>query len=383
MEHSHHLLQSPFQDIDPGIRDSYPLFKAIYIQREINKQLGIKDPPSFEYALKTKEIRELRRNIKAKGLPNYLRDVAEEKALRIFIPENEFFSFGDKTKRVIKRLARGLDPNTNFGENANRDYSAKDYFNLLLANKKLSYCSQNLLSEIQHGNTNQGPGLGPTNERRAALALSIISDKGFIDGFRILGEAGKPVRMKSDILESEKSNIDYGAHEEAMAVDILVHANSKQHNFYVPIQIKSSGACGYDMTKRYLSFTESEKDKVAKLCPETKKLFSPDFNRDCYRLRVERKILKIALNDRKLVKNTKRDFEPDVVNKLMAMIEYAQDQGEILITEKPYSKYDYVDKVILMIKSGFITPIEPDGRFLRINKNPIVTALIDLVTKLS
>lgn len=150
-----------------------------------------------------------------------------------------------------------------------------------------------------------------------------------------------------------------------MAVDILVELYSKSGNLYFPLQIKSSGSFGYDDAVRYLTFNKDEKQRVSSVVPEAKKYFVQDaLNENKYRLKLKRKVMKIALSNRKLVKNHKKDLDPDIVNKIMTMIEYAHGNGEALLLKHPYQKYSYADKVISMIKNGFLTPIEDFGQEL-------------------
>jgi hypothetical protein len=46
--------------------------------------------------------------------------------------------------------------------------------------------------------------------------------------------------------------------------------------------------------------------------------------------------------------------EPDIANKILTMIEYALNTGHLLALPKPYAKYSYIEKVIMMIKAGFL-----------------------------
>ena len=42
----------------------------------------------------------------------------------------------------------------------------------------------------------------------------------------------------------------------------------------------------------------------------------------------------------------------------MTMIEYSSASGETLILNKPYQQLSYPEKVIMMVKNGFLTPVD-------------------------
>jgi hypothetical protein len=62
----------------------------------------------------------------------------------------------------------------------------------------------------------------------------------------------------------------------------------------------------------------------------------------------------MALNERKIVKISKKDVEPDIANKILTMIEYALDARQLLVLPKPYAKYSNIEKVIMMMRAGFL-----------------------------
>lgn len=329
--------------------------RVISIQRARNNAKGnvSPEPPVFSYAHGIRQIRDLHREIEERKRPSFLRELPVDRSSRIFMQEREYSNLGPKRKKLLARFAARLSTFTSFATGSN--LSAGDYFSMLSSNAKLSDPGRRSLRKLQEGNGNRGPGLGPTNERRAALALAILKDKGLIRDFQICGEAGKPLALRAEAVEKP---IDYTAHEEAMAVDILVQLQSSPNNIYLPLQIKSSGNDGYDQTKRYLTFSRDEKNYLQTKYPQIREYFVEDpYKPSRYRLKFQRKVLKLALNERKIVKSGKKDFEPDIVNKIMAMIEYAQGQGEALLVHRPYQKYSYPEKVLAMIKAGFLKPI--------------------------
>lgn len=350
----------------------------ISIQTKRNDQKGIPNPSVFAYALHTIDAREKERKIQAGVLEPFVRDVPIEKRLRVYVSEDKALNKSPNVRKLISRWAREVDPGLDFNSQSDSDVLllARDYFQSLMQNQKLSGQFLVKLLQASQGNGNQGPGLGPTNERRAGLALAMMMDAGHLKGFQILGEAGKSIKL-NDELKQEKAaaalsgkaieRLDYSAHEEAMAVDILAQLPRSTHTMkagqsrYIPIQIKSTGSVGYDKALRYLTFTQKERDEVLAAFPgkpEWEKYFSPHPDEPGkFRLRVKRKVLKLALNNRKIVKRGKADYEPDIVNKFMVLTEHAKRNKELIITDKPYQKHSYAEKVILMIKSGILTPI--------------------------
>lgn len=152
-----------------------------------------------------------------------------------------------------------------------------------------------------------------------------------------------------------------GQHEEAMAIDIMVRLKRQDGHFeYLPIQIKSKGSSHYDQTERYLTVNETEKRYIERFLPETKGLFQRSDRKKRFRLLIRRNVAKIGLNERKIVKKHKKDLEPDIANGIMTIVEHAKQNNRTLVTRKPYQQYPYAAKVVLMIKSGFITPIQDE-----------------------
>jgi hypothetical protein len=355
-----HTLTNPYLHLDQDLREGMDsILRAVSLQSKRNKKLGKPVPEALSYAQQAHSSRARHKDIVTSSKPSFLREVPEDHSLRIFISPEEFKFFGRGLKQIVKKFAKGLHPQQII---ADPDFSISDYFSSVLKNRKISDNLKKQLLGDRLGN--RGPGIGPTNERRAACALAIIKDKGLIDGFQVCGEAGKA--LITDKSEIEKDDlIDYGHHEEAMAVDILVKTSSGKYNTYMPLQIKSSGSCDYDTAKRYLSFNSKEKALIEQYLPGIEKLFVQDpYRDDFFRIKVQRKVLKIGLNDRKLVKTHRKDFDNDIVNKLMAMIEYSRNSGEALSLKQPYQKLTYPERVIAMVKSGFLTPIKDENREL-------------------
>jgi hypothetical protein len=343
--------------LDPDLREIPNALHAISLQRVRNSAKGQTDPPVFAYVERVRQLRDQHRKINRDKLPSFYRDLALSAKLRIFIPPDKYKIQGAR-KKLFSRFARFWSGSDVLTSSQGEEISLAKYLSNLHSNSKLTDLARRNLAKIQIGNSNQGPGLGPTNERRAALALAILKDHGFIVNFQVCSESGKPllIKRKSPKDTANPSKLNYSAHEEAMAVDIMVElAGMNSQKIYMPLQIKSSGSEGFDSTQRYLTFNKQEKNRLIKLFPATKNLFVSDNLREgTFRLKFARRVLKMALNERKIVKISKKDFDPDIANKLLAMIEYATKNNELLILPKPYAKYSYVEKVIMMIKAGFL-----------------------------
>jgi hypothetical protein len=351
------LARSVYHQIHPDLR-TLPWHRALRIQQKLNRRCSQPDPPVFQYALKTQEQRRLHRAIEEGNKPGYLRQTARNPQMRVF-REFENYLRGDSVRKLITKFAQGVNGDKIFQSNSSVEVSAKDYFSLLLSNSALSKNTQRVLVDLHNGNTNRSPGLGPSNERRAAIALAILQDEGMVSGFQLCGEAGKSLRMKQDAsLGNQDNALDYSHHEEAMAVDLMVKLDFGMNNFYLPLQIKSSGSNGIDSTQRYLNFTNQEKDFIVNKAPFIRELFVEDLcHPGKHRMLFTRNVLKIALSDRKIIKTHRRDFEDDIANKILALIEYAIEHGQTMPLKQAYQSYSYPEKVLLMIKSGFLKPI--------------------------
>jgi hypothetical protein len=340
--------------LDPDLRKISNALHAISLQRARNSAHGQTDPPVFAYVEKVKHLRDQHRKIAREDHPSYLRDLAQDYNFRIFIPPDKYKLQGSR-KKFLSRLLRFWSGSEILSSSNGEEISISNYLSILNSNSKLSDQARRNLVKIQSGNSNQGPGLGPTNERRAALALALLKDYGFIVNFQVCSESGKPLFLKRKT--NDKSlKFNHSAHEEAMAVDILVQLVSpKSQKIYLPLQIKSSGSEGFDTTQRYLSFTEEEKNRLVLEFPDIKNSFIQDSKtQNIYRLKFARRVLKMALNERKIVKISKKDVEPDIANKILTMIEYALDTRQLLVLPKPYAKYSNIEKVIMMMRAGFL-----------------------------
>lgn len=341
--------------LDADLRVLPNALHAISLQRSRNSAQGQPDPPVFAYVERVRQVRDQHRKIARDEQPSYCRDLAQDHNFRIFIPPDKYKIQGSR-KKFLSRLVRFWSGFENLSSSSGVEISISNYLSMLNSNSKLTEQARRNLAKIQSGNGNQGPGLGPTNERRAALALALLKDNAFISNFQVCSESGKPLLVKRKSPLEKPSRPDYSAHEEAMAVDILVQlVSSKSQKIYLPLQIKSSGSEGFDTTQRFLSFTAEEKNRLIQEFPQVKDLFIQDTLRhDIFRLKFTRRVLKMALNDRKIVKISKKDVEPDIANKILTMIEYALNTGHLLALPKPYAKYSYIEKVIMMIKAGFL-----------------------------
>ncbi|MCE2928883.1 MAG: hypothetical protein LW817_04545 [Candidatus Caenarcaniphilales bacterium] len=281
------------------------------------------------------------------------------------VSTNEIRKLGPQEKRFLSKLAANSNPDQmihSYEDHQGQTIQilARDWFKWLLSNQKLSSEVVHKLTLLQHGNTNQGPGLGPFNERRAGLVLSRLADYDLIKGFCLMGDSGKAL-----CIGKNKSKIDYSHHEEAMAIDVMIHLNSANTYEYLPLQSKSSGTLGYDQCNRMISFTAEEKKQLQELLPRVKDTaFEKDpRNPGQYFLEIKRKVFKIPLSNRKLVKSNKTDADDDIANLIMAIIESSQKFGETLILDKPYFKQSYAEKIANLINANFLTVINPDKEF--------------------
>jgi len=341
--------------LDADLRELPNALHAISLQRSRNSNQGQSDPPVFAYVERVRQVRDQHRKIARDEQPSFYRDLAQDHNFRIFIPPDKYKIQGSR-KKFLSRLMRYWSGFESLSSSNGVEISISNYLSILNSNSKLTEQARRNLAKIQSGNSNQGPGLGPTNERRAALALALLKDYGFISNFQVCSESGKPLFLKRKSPREDTTRLDYSAHEEAMAVDILAELVSPDsQKIYLPLQIKSSGSEGLDTTQRFLSFTLEQKNRLIQEFPQAQDLFIQDlFKPDIFRLKFTRRVLKMSLNDRKIVKISKKDVEPDIANKILTMIEYALNTGHLLVLPKPYAKYSYIEKVIMMIKAGFL-----------------------------
>lgn len=370
-------LRSPYRHLDPELQQEVrtgtisPL-KAVSIQIKKLKKTGQAVPEALHYARRASEHRMHESRVDSGDLESFKREVPRDHSLRIF--ESKFETvrsrlYGKNSRGFVSRLARDVKSDSEFmlrreqnkkkekqsylaqflrrapflnslfqsdadnSDSSQEIISAKDFFSWLLKNDVMSQSVVNKLVELSKGRGNQGPGLGPMNERRAGLALAILKDADLINDFQICGEAGKPLQIN----KTKGFSIDYSRHEEAMAIDVLVMLKAKGVYEYLPIQIKSSGSEGFDVCERYLTFNAREKYILEKTIPNTKGLFVENPDREGnFRLKFRRKVFKISLNQRKLIKKHTRDYEQDIVNKLMAAIESLQAEGATLKLKSAY-----------------------------------------------
>lgn len=134
-------------------------------------------------------------------------------------------------------------------------------------------------------------------------------NQGYGSNFEICGEAGEPVALEKQAAKI----VNYQSHEEAMSVDILVQLKSKSNaSFfrYIPLQIKSDTSTGFDETKRYITFSASQKQEIQELLPQ-----------------------------------------------LMCYLEHSQESGELLSLKSPYQNLSFTKRVSAMVKAGFLTPV--------------------------
>ena len=303
-------------------------------------------PRSLNYALKAKGYRQKH----SKEENSVYREIPKNKKDRVYIRENEFVNFGKSFKHLVAHFAKEIKPNLSLKANLKR----LDYFKNLMSNKPFSYHFHSLLQSLNSGN--HGLSIGPTMERRAALALAILKDRNVISGFEICGEAGEPVALEKQAAKT----VNYQSHEEAMSVDILVQLKSKSNApffRYIPLQIKSDTSTGFDETKRYITFSASQKQEMQELLPQLTEDFFTRINADNFRINFKRRVLKLGLCDRKIVKNSRKDFQKDIVNKLMCYLEHSQESGELLSLKSPYQNLSFTKRVSAMVKAGFLTPV--------------------------
>lgn len=417
------VLRSPYRHLDLELQrevreGSLDPLKAVSIQIKKSKKTGRRVHPALHYARKAKEHRIRSELIDSGEIPSLKREVPKDHSLRIF--ESRFDTansrlYGQHSRNFVDHLASNVDPdaeflitrkhknkkqekqsylaqilrktpllNSTFARTEDDQFyeetiSAKDFFTWLVKNDVLSKSVLNKLVELNKGRGNQGPGLGPMNERRAGLALAILKDAGLVDDFEVCGEAGKPLSVG----KVKANSIDYSKHEEAMAIDILVKLKSMGLFEYLPVQIKSSGSSDYDEEERYLTFNAREKYILEKALPQTIGLFVEDkFKPHSYRLKLKRKVLKMSLNERKLIKKHTRDYEPDIVNKMMAAIEFSQAEGKTLRLEKPYTSLPYAQKVIALIKQGFLTPVKSKEKDFAKTYKPVPETRLSFMQKM-
>lgn len=391
-------LTSPFSALDSDLQEqvregSISALAAVSAQTKRLNRTGKEVPQVLRYAQNAHAARLHAKQIDQGDIDEERREVSSDYARRVYQSNFENPAtrlYGKASRSFIARLAKGAHPEHCFeihripddgktsnlaqslstvwflkplfrgGDSINQDQvrtvGVKRFFSWLTANNIMSDSTLKQLIALGKGNSNQGPGLGPMNERRAGLALAILKDAGLIKNFQICGEAGKPLTA----VKSAEMGIDYAHHEEAMAIDIIVRLKTSKFGFeYLPLQIKSSGSSGFDTEERYLTFNPREKYIVEHALPETIDLFVENpHSPGSYRMKLKRRVYKLPLNKRKIIKEHKKDFDPDIVNRMIAVIDAMQAKDMTLLLDQPYSKLSYVDKVIELIKQGFLTPVK-------------------------
>jgi hypothetical protein len=350
--------------LDPGLLEREGFWTAVRVAFNQSRSLGMSPPKVLQTAKDLSQQRKRMHKARDGEIPSWEIGQPVNPNLRV-ISSQEVCKPGPQEKRFLSKLAANSNPDQMIHSNDDNkgqtiQILARDWFKWLLSNQKLSSELVHKLTLLQHGNTNQGPGLGSFNERRAGLVLSRLADYDLIKGFCLMGDSGKAL-----CIGKNKSKIDYSHHEEAMAIDVIIHLNSANTYEYLPLQSKSSGTLGYDQCNRMISFTAEDKTQLQDLMPGLKdSTFIKDpRNPEKYFLEIKRRVFKVPLSNRKLVKSHKRDTDDDIANVVMAIIESSQKSHETLILDKPYFKQSYAEKIANLIKAKFLTIIEPEEEF--------------------
>lgn len=308
-----------------------------------------------------RNYRELKERVSAGTSPSYVLGIARDHAKRFYINTKKLSkpSFGTRERSFLISLTKNLKPDTEvfFDKPTNRGITAREYYSWVMSNKPVGSEVKRILYAMSSGNGNQGPGIGPFNERRAGYVLSKLTDANLIKNFWVCGEASSPLFVKdSDIKENVPNSVfDYSMHEEAMAVDLIAHLNpiGKEKYEYAAMQIKSSGTLGFRESKRFLSFNSDQKSEFEQLIPDAKALFiKNENNSDKFFLPVLRNVFHLPMNDRKIARSGPKDYSDDVANQMMATFEFMQSHNMTIKLDKPYQKLSYAQKVKAMIESG-------------------------------
>ena len=233
-----------------------------------------------------RNYRELKERVSAGTSPSYVLGIARDHAKRFYINTKKLSkpSFGTRERSFLISLTKNLKPDTEvfFDKPTNIGITAREYYSWVMSNKPVGSEVKRILYAMSSGNGNQGPGIGPFNERRAGYVLSKLTDANLIKNFWVCGEASSPLFVKdSDIKENVPNSVfDYSMHEEAMAVDLIAHLNpiGKEKYEYAAMQIKSSGTLGFRESKRFLSFNSDQKSEFEQLIPDAKALFIKNEN---------------------------------------------------------------------------------------------------------
>jgi hypothetical protein len=323
-------------------RGSTPAFGA--------NQLRSKDVDKRDYREKKTAVQEGRS-------PSYILGIARDHAKRFFLkPGLTKESVGPNKRSFINTLIKNISPNSIVYKDDNNTVTAREYFQWITNNKPLSGRAKKLLYKMSEGHGNKGPGMGPFSERRAGYTLSLLADAGLIKNFWICGDAGSPLSVKDMIPDdmATREAIDYGAHEEAMAVDLIAHLNESYSPYeYAAMQIKSNGTLGFKESKRFLSFDKEQKQEFINLFPDSQDLFIENkYKKETFFLPVYRNVFHIPMNDRKIAKTRSKDHNDDIANLMMAAFEFMHKADMTIKLDQPYQTLSYAQRVEAMINSG-------------------------------
>lgn len=312
-----------------------------------------------------RSYRELREQVREGISPSYVLGIARDHAKRFYQKTKSLLErrvFGVHERSFLNGLTKKLKPDmVIFVDRQDTDkekaITAREYYQWIMSNKPVGSEAKRILHAMSVGYSNQGPGIGPFNERRAGYVLSKLADAKLIKNFWICGEASSPLFVRDSGFEESELNksFDYAMHEEAMAVDLIAHLNPEQgENYeYAAMQIKSSGSLGFKESKRFLSFDSIQKQEFEEIVPEAKDLFIEDsFHKNRYLLTVLRNVFHLPMNDRKIARFGPKDYSDDVANQMMATFEFMQNHNMTIKLDRPYQKLSYAQKVKVMIESG-------------------------------